>query len=308
MADHYDTAYMADRYEPQYGGNGARVAAAGADDNHSATAALMLAAPMLLDLSQEGQLGCDVWLVHLTGEEFPSDCLGARALTQRLVEGTLKLHLPGGKTRDLSKTEVRGVYVMDMIAHNNDRERTYSRSRRASGRRRCGWRGRPRSPRKSGTRRRRCGTSRPARRGRGRGRRSPTGGVVPEVAAHPALARRGADAGRPAQHAVQHRRPGLLRRRRAGGAVHGELRHQSAGISRHARHDGEHRPGLRRGAWRRSPSSRWRGRPRRSRRGGEGRTFGRRRLSLPERLRKKGRARRSGGHPCRRPRANSSPA
>jgi hypothetical protein len=44
MADHYDTAYMVDRYDPQYGGVGARLAAAGADDNHSATAALMRAA------------------------------------------------------------------------------------------------------------------------------------------------------------------------------------------------------------------------------------------------------------------------
>ena len=38
LADHYDTAYMLDRYDPAYGGTGARVAAAGADDNHSATA------------------------------------------------------------------------------------------------------------------------------------------------------------------------------------------------------------------------------------------------------------------------------
>ena len=83
----------------------------------------MLAAPILLDLSRQGKLGCDVWLVHLTGEEFPSDCLGARALCQRLVEGTLKLRLPGGTTRDLSRVEVHGVYVMDMIAHNNDRDR-----------------------------------------------------------------------------------------------------------------------------------------------------------------------------------------
>ena len=43
MADHYDTAYMEDRYEKDHGGDGARLAAAGADDNHSATAALMLA-------------------------------------------------------------------------------------------------------------------------------------------------------------------------------------------------------------------------------------------------------------------------
>ena len=52
----------------------------------------------------------------------------------------------------------------------------------------------------------------------------------------------------PAEHAVQHRRPDLLRRGRAGGAVHGELRHQPHRLPRHARHDGEHRPGLRCGA------------------------------------------------------------
>jgi hypothetical protein len=123
MADHYDTAYMLDRYDKDFGGCGARLAACGADDNHSATAAMMLAAPIFLDMSRRGKLGCDVWLVHLTGEEFPADCLGARALTERLVGRTLKLHLPGGKPRDLSKTTVRGVYVSDMIAHNNDRER-----------------------------------------------------------------------------------------------------------------------------------------------------------------------------------------
>lgn len=123
MADHYDTAYMVDKFDPDWGGCGARIAACGADDNHSATAAMMLAAPILLRMSQRGQLGCDVWLVHLTGEEFPADCLGARALTQRLVEGTLKLHLPGGKMKDLSKVAIRGLYVSDMIAHNNDRER-----------------------------------------------------------------------------------------------------------------------------------------------------------------------------------------
>jgi hypothetical protein len=123
MADHYDTAYMLDKYDKDFGGCGARLAACGADDNHSATAAMMLAAPIFLKMSREGKLGCDVWLVHLTGEEFPADCLGARALTERLVERTLKLHLPRGKPRDLSRTSVRGVYVSDMIAHNNDRER-----------------------------------------------------------------------------------------------------------------------------------------------------------------------------------------
>jgi hypothetical protein len=123
MGDHYDTAYMLDKYDKDYGGCGARMAACGADDNYSATAAMMLAAPIFLELSRQGKLGCDIWLVHLTGEEFPADCLGARALTEQLVQRTLKLRLPRGKTRDLSKTTVRGVYVSDMIAHNNDRER-----------------------------------------------------------------------------------------------------------------------------------------------------------------------------------------
>lgn len=123
MADHYDTAYMTDKYDRTCGGVGARIAACGADDNHSATAAMMLAAPIFLDMSKRGKLACDIWLVHLTGEEFPADCLGARALTQKLIEGTLQLHLPNGKTKDLSKVRVKGLYVSDMIAHNNDRER-----------------------------------------------------------------------------------------------------------------------------------------------------------------------------------------
>jgi hypothetical protein len=123
MADHYDTAYMLDRYDKEFGGCGARLAACGADDNHSATASLMLAAPIFLEMSRQGKLGCDVWLVHLTGEEFPADCLGSRALAERLVERSLALHLPRGKPKDLSKTTIRGLYVSDMIAHNHDRER-----------------------------------------------------------------------------------------------------------------------------------------------------------------------------------------
>ena len=45
MADHYDTAYMEDVFGYPHTRKGPRLAAAGADDNHSATAALMLAAP-----------------------------------------------------------------------------------------------------------------------------------------------------------------------------------------------------------------------------------------------------------------------
>jgi hypothetical protein len=123
MADHYDTAYMEDLYYKEKGGKLARVAAAGADDNHSATAALMLAAPVFLKLSRAGKLNCDVWLLHLTGEEFPSDCMGARHFAQSLVEGALQLHVAGQKPRDLSQVAIKGVYVLDMIAHNRDHDR-----------------------------------------------------------------------------------------------------------------------------------------------------------------------------------------
>jgi Zn-dependent M28 family amino/carboxypeptidase len=125
MADHYDTAYMEDFYgdRPEPISDGSRLAAQGADDNHSATAALMLAAAPFMELSRKNLLDCDIWLVHLTGEEFPSDCLGARHLTQSVVEGDFRIRTQDGTSSDLSKTRVRGLYVLDMIAHNNDRHR-----------------------------------------------------------------------------------------------------------------------------------------------------------------------------------------
>jgi hypothetical protein len=123
MADHYDTAYMADWYEKQQGGTGARLSAAGADDNCSATAALMLACPVFLELSRQRRLACDVWLVHLTGEEYPAEGLGTCHLCQALVERTLKLRLPSGGWRDLSSVRVQGLYVLDMVAHNRPSDR-----------------------------------------------------------------------------------------------------------------------------------------------------------------------------------------
>ncbi len=122
MADHYDTAYMEDIYYKEKGGSGARLAAAGADDNHSATAALMGAVPVFCDLSRKGNLGCDIWIIHLTGEEFPSDCLGSRHLCQQLVEGTLKLRLSGDQKKDLADIKIQGAFILDMIAHNNESE------------------------------------------------------------------------------------------------------------------------------------------------------------------------------------------
>jgi hypothetical protein len=123
LADHYDTAYMEDVYDPARGGSGARIAAKGADDNHSATAALLQAAPVYLEMAREGRLARDIWLLHLTGEEFPADCLGARHFSTTLVEQTLKIRLQSDKVVDLSGVRIVGVYVMDMIAHNRDHDR-----------------------------------------------------------------------------------------------------------------------------------------------------------------------------------------
>jgi hypothetical protein len=187
MADHYDTAYMADYYEKEYGGKGARLAACGADDNHSATAALMLAAPIFLDLSKRGRLGCDVWLVHLTGEEFPADCLGARHLTRALVERTLALRLPEGKKVDLSKVRVQGVYVSDMIAHNNDRERDVFQMAPGTGRTSLWLAEQAATATRTWNESVPAWNERPERHGKPRGRRSPYGNAVPEVAPHLAL-------------------------------------------------------------------------------------------------------------------------
>ena len=120
LGDHYDTAYMEDIYEKGRGGSGARLAAKGADDNYSASSTLLQAAPILLKLSKEGKLERDIWLIHLTGEEFPSDCMGARNFCQSLIEKNMNLKTGDKTSVNLSETEIVGVYVMDMIGHNRD--------------------------------------------------------------------------------------------------------------------------------------------------------------------------------------------
>jgi hypothetical protein len=123
MADHYDTAYMHDHYDRSEGGTGARISAQGSDDNCSATAALMLGARPFIELSKRGMLDCDVWLLHLTGEEYPAEGLGTCRMCQWLVEGTLALYTADGKKHDQSRVKIQGVYVLDMIAHNVEHER-----------------------------------------------------------------------------------------------------------------------------------------------------------------------------------------
>lgn len=187
MADHYDTAYMEDCYEKARGGNGARLAAAGADDNHSATASLMLGAPVFMELSRTGQLACDVWLVHLTGEEFPSDCMGARHLAQRVVERSLALRRPGARELNLSKVEIEGVYVLDMIAHNNDHDPDVFQISPGVGRESLRLAYHAHEANAIWNASVPAWNRRAARRGCGRGRRSADGKSVPITALHPSL-------------------------------------------------------------------------------------------------------------------------
>ncbi len=123
MGDHYDTAYMEDVYYTEKGGDLLRAPSAGADDNHSGTTALLLAAEQLLPLARDGKLERDVWLVHLTGEEYPGDCLGARALCQALVERSLTFTAEDGTLRGVGSVDVVGAFVLDMIGHNTRRDR-----------------------------------------------------------------------------------------------------------------------------------------------------------------------------------------
>jgi hypothetical protein len=187
MADHYDTAYMEDRYERDPKTKGARIAAAGADDNYSATAALMHGAPIFLELSKQGKLGCDIWLVHLTGEEFPADCMGARHLCQNLIEGNLKVRLENGRYKDLSRVRIQGVYVLDMVAHNNDHDRDVFQIAPGDSKDSLWLAYQAHRANATWNDLTREWNERPPRRGCGRGRRSSDGATIPEVAVHPSL-------------------------------------------------------------------------------------------------------------------------
>jgi hypothetical protein len=187
MADHYDTAYMEDLFDPSRGGSGARLAAAGADDNHSATSALLLAAPVFLRLAKEGQLERDIWLLHLTGEEFPSDCMGARNFCQALVEKALKLRLGDDEPMDLSATQVVGAYVLDMVAHNRDNEQDIFQISPGKSRESLGLAYQAHMANMIGNSKASEWNQSPERRGKGRGKRSADGVTMPEIALHPHL-------------------------------------------------------------------------------------------------------------------------
>jgi len=94
MADHIDTAFDEDRIFTQL----QFIAVPGADDNSSASAALLRAAEMLED---SGPVRT-IWLVHFTGEEFPADDLGARQLVSKMLG---------------DKQDIAGLVLLDLIGY-----------------------------------------------------------------------------------------------------------------------------------------------------------------------------------------------
>jgi hypothetical protein len=114
MADHIDTAFA----EDVFARTGERVSAPGADDNGTATATLLLAARVLADVRRVH----DIWLVHLTGEEFPGDDLGARHLVETLladgvdVAAILQLDMIGWRAPEPPLLQVSGGSSVKSLA------------------------------------------------------------------------------------------------------------------------------------------------------------------------------------------------
>lgn len=94
LADHIDTAFSEDVYEKTK----KRVANPGADDNATATAALLRAAELLKNSKPQ----FDIVFLHFTGEEYPADSLGARHFVSSLLK---------------SKREIKGLILADMIGY-----------------------------------------------------------------------------------------------------------------------------------------------------------------------------------------------
>jgi hypothetical protein len=119
MADHIDAAVEEDTFKQ----TGQRVTNHGADDNATATAALLGAATVLRDARPRH----DIWLVHMTGEEFPADCMGARHFLSGLMRAGQDVravvitdfigwHYPGKLSFQISPTAVPGSERMAALA------------------------------------------------------------------------------------------------------------------------------------------------------------------------------------------------
>ncbi len=81
LSDHIDKAIAEDIYEKK----GQRITNPGADDNATATAAVLMASEILIQRFKNAPPLHDIWLVHFTGEEYPGSSLGARYFISDLL-------------------------------------------------------------------------------------------------------------------------------------------------------------------------------------------------------------------------------
>jgi len=103
------------------------------------------------------------------------------------VEGSLKLHVPGGKTHDISKVKIEGLYVLDMIAHNRDRDLNVFQISPGLSRQSAWLAYQAHLANMIWNARAEQWNHRPERRHRAAGRRSPDGVAIPAIARHPRL-------------------------------------------------------------------------------------------------------------------------
>lgn len=102
LADHIDAAVEEDTFDA----TGQRVTTHGANDNATATALLLRAA----EIFKASPPRHDVWLVHLTGEEFPSDGIGCwKFLGEKLA----------------AKQDLRAVLITDFIGYHRPGENMF---------------------------------------------------------------------------------------------------------------------------------------------------------------------------------------
>jgi hypothetical protein len=99
LADHIDTAVE----EDTFASTGQRVTTHGANDNITATATLLRAAEILRSTKPRH----DIWLVHLTGEEYPSDDLGCRQFLRTVLN---------------RKQDLRAVLILDFVGYHRPGE------------------------------------------------------------------------------------------------------------------------------------------------------------------------------------------
>jgi hypothetical protein len=98
--DHIDTAFEADTFYD----TGERQTTQGADDNISGLVALLQSVSILKETQKEA---CrDIWLVHVTGEEYPAASLGIVYFLQQLL---------------IKKQPIYTAVIVDMISHRVNR-------------------------------------------------------------------------------------------------------------------------------------------------------------------------------------------